>query len=298
MSNHIRTACFVASWLLPFGATISAAEPAATREVRIGAVAYAPSAVTVFNGIKRYLNEQGLPADYVLYSNYDALVDALVKGDVDIAWNTPLAHAQAHLRLDGRSQTLVMRDVDCGFRSVLVARIESGIKSLDDLSDHTLVLGSRKAAEATVLPEFYLTQAGVELSRVKVLSLDQEVDGQGNPCSSEQYVLKALRDGRGDAGIIGERLWRSVSATGDAALHIVWTSPEFSHCVFTARPDVSPLQADQFRALMTSMDAGDPACSDVMRLEGTHKWVPGAPDGFADLIDVLRSETAATRAEQ
>ena len=47
------------------------------RVVKIGAVAYSPSAVTIFDGVRRYLSRNGLTADYVLYSNYDSLVDAL-----------------------------------------------------------------------------------------------------------------------------------------------------------------------------------------------------------------------------
>src|SRR6202046_1366126 len=66
------------------------------RVLCIGAVAYAPSAVTVFENLRRYFGKTDLPVDYVLYSNYDSLVDALKSGHVDIAWNTPLAHARYH----------------------------------------------------------------------------------------------------------------------------------------------------------------------------------------------------------
>ena len=94
--------------------------------IRIGAVAYSPSSVTIFEGIRRYFGRHGLPVDYVLYSNYDALVDALHKGHVDVAWNTPLAHARYHRKAGEASQTLVMRDVDCNFRSVLIVRAGCG----------------------------------------------------------------------------------------------------------------------------------------------------------------------------
>ena len=92
------------------------------QSTRIGAVAYAPSTVSVFQGLTRYLNKNGLPSDYVLYSSYDALVSALDRGEVDIAWNTPLAHAQFHVRNKCKSQTLVMRDVDFNVRSTLIVR--------------------------------------------------------------------------------------------------------------------------------------------------------------------------------
>ena len=172
--------------------------------VKIGAVAYSPSAVTIFEGVCRYLNRNGLTADYVLYSNYDSLVDALQKRQIDIAWNTPLAHAQYHLKAGGKSQTLVMRDVDCNVRVVLIARADANIRSLADLKDKTLVLGSRQAAEATVLPRHFLEKEGQNLSQVKIHSLDGKVDFRGNPCSSEVHVLRALGEGVGQAGIIGE----------------------------------------------------------------------------------------------
>ena len=98
-----------------------AAQPSKSNQaaIRIGAVAYAPTSVTVFDGIRHYFGRHGLTVDYVLYSNYDALVDALQKKQVDIAWNTPLAHAQYHRKAGNASQTLVMRDVDCNIRSAL-----------------------------------------------------------------------------------------------------------------------------------------------------------------------------------
>ena len=84
------------------------AEPAKPTLVRIGAVASGPSTVTVWRDVKRYLAGKDFPIDYVLYSNYDALVRALKEGHVDVAWNTPLAHARYHVQCGGKSQTLAV----------------------------------------------------------------------------------------------------------------------------------------------------------------------------------------------
>jgi ABC-type phosphate/phosphonate transport system substrate-binding protein len=259
--------------------------------IRIGAVAYSPDAVTIFEGIRRHFGRNDVPVDYVLYSNYDALVEALHARQVDVAWNTPLAHAKYHLRAGGASRTLVMRDVDCGFRSKLIVRQDSGITALSGLAGKTLVLGSRDAAEATVLPLHFLKGEGLDLGEVKVLSLDGEVDLRGNPCSGEVHVLKALREGRGQAGIIGERLWERLKKDQPdriGGLVDLWTSPPFSHCVFTAGKDLDEGLSRRFTALMTAMDPSDPLTADVMRLEGTRRWVAGSPDGFRELIKALR----------
>lgn len=266
---------------------------ASPRVLRIGAVAYAPSAVTVFENLRRYFAKTDLPIDYVLYSNYDSLVDALKNGHVDIAWNTPLAHAQYHLLCNGQSQTLVMRDVDCNFRCKLLVRKESGIKALTGLEGKTLALGSREAAEATVLPLHYLKKEGVRLNKVKFLRLDEEVDLRGNPCSSPLHVLKALRAGRADAGIVGERLWDDLvvrKAPEVEGLLPIWTSPSFSHCVFTAAKEFDKTIATRFTRLMLAMDGKDERTAEILRLEAASKWVAGSPDGFETLIEALRAE--------
>jgi phosphonate transport system substrate-binding protein len=263
------------------------------RVLRIGAVAYAPSAVTVFENLRRYFAKTDLPIDYVLYSNYDSLVDALRNGHVDIAWNTPLAHARYHILCNGQSQTLVMRDVDCNFRCKLLVRKESGIKAPAGLQGKILALGSCEAAEATVLPIHYLKGDGVQLDKVNFLHLDKEMDLRGNPCSSPLHVLKALRTGRADAGIVGERLWDELvarKAPDVEDLQAVWTSPSFSHCVFTASKDFDKTLAARFTKLMLAMDGKDERTAEILRLEGASKWVAGSPDGFETLIEVVRAE--------
>lgn len=260
------------------------------RTLRLGAVAYAPSVVTVFEDLRRYFDRNGLNCDFTLYSNYDSLVEALKNGHVDIAWNTPLAHARYQQSCGGTGQTLVMRDVDCGFRCKLIVRKDAGIAGLADLKGKTLVMGSCDAAEATILPIHFLKQEGVAFEALTLLSLDEEVDLRGNPCSSELYVLKALQEGRGQAGVIGERLWKRLAAESPKALDAlqdIWTSPPFSHCVFTASNDLEAAVAQRFTKLMLDMNPDDPLTAELMRLEGTRKWVSGSPEGFETLIEAL-----------
>jgi phosphonate transport system substrate-binding protein len=269
--------------------------PERPRVVRIGAVAYAPPAVTIFEDIRRYFDQRGMSIDYVLFSHYDALVEALRKGEVDIAWNTPLAHAQYHRKAGNASQTLVMRDVDCNVRSVLVVRAEASVRTPLDLAGKSLVLGSRQAAEATVLPVYFLRGQGVNFDRIKIHSLDGKSDLRGNPCSSEVHVLAALNEGKGQAGIIGERLWKHLSEHEPdrvSGLKVIWVSPPFSRCFFTASKDFDKDLAARFTKLMLAMDPSDPLAAEAMRLEGTRRWVAGSQEGFRDLLKALDEPAA------
>ena len=51
----------------------------------MGAVAYDPKVVIIWDGFRHYFAEQGLDFDYVLYSNYERQVEELLKGHIDIA---------------------------------------------------------------------------------------------------------------------------------------------------------------------------------------------------------------------
>ena len=70
-------------------------------------------------------------------------------------------------------------------------------------------------------------------------------------------------------------------------LNVIWVSPPFSHCVFTASKDFDKELAARFTRLMLAMDPGDPLAAEAMRLEGTRRWVPGSQEGFQELLKAL-----------
>src|SRR5204862_265806 len=66
--------------------------------ILVGAVAYDPKAVTIWEGIREHFADQRVAMDCVLVSNYEPPVEPLLPGHVDVAWNTPLAHVRVRRR--------------------------------------------------------------------------------------------------------------------------------------------------------------------------------------------------------
>src|SRR5262249_59309977 len=121
------------------------------------------------------------------------------------------------------------------------------------------------------------------------------------PCNSEHHVLQALKEGRGDAGIISENLWKRMQKDEPKAvsqLKTIWTSPAFSHCVFTARKDFDKKLGARFTKLMLAMDTKDPLTTEILRLEQASRWVAGSQEGYASLLEALREAEATPRKQK
>ena len=131
------------------------------RPTRIGAVAYDPKVVTIWEGFKAYFDKHGLDTDFVLYSNYDAQVQANLNGEIDIAWNSPLAWVKSQLLTGGRCRALAMRDSDRDLTTKIIVRKQSPFATLADLNGNTVAVGASDSPQATLIPLNMIAAAGV-----------------------------------------------------------------------------------------------------------------------------------------
>ena len=54
------------------------------RPLILGAVAYDPKVVTIWDGFRRWFQARGLPMTYVLYAHYEHQVEDLLAGKIDV----------------------------------------------------------------------------------------------------------------------------------------------------------------------------------------------------------------------
>lgn len=256
----------------------------------LGAVAYDPKVVTIWEGMRDVFQDAGVPMDFALYSNYERLVEALLAGHLDVAWNTPLAHVRVQRRSEGRARSLGMRDADRDFRSKLLVRKAAGIRTLADLVDRRLAVGSRDSTQARILPLWFLEREGVDLSRVKLMPFDTDLGKHGDTGTSEMDVLAALREGRADAGTVGDLVWVNELNAGHVdpnQIEVLYTTPAFDHCQFDAHPSLSPERIERFQKVIFSMRWDDPRHRRALELEGLKQWVAPRDEGYASLRAAL-----------
>ncbi len=258
----------------------------------VGAVAYTPNVVTIWEGMREHFHEGPAEMDFVLFSNYGRQVDALLDGTIDIAWNTNLAWLRTVAQTGGACQALAMRDTDTVFRTIFVARSGSAMQGLESLRAKTLALGSKDSAQAAILPVHFLSEAGLDGDAVKLLRINSDVGKHGDTGRSELDALRAVLDDKADAAAIGVNTWDAIGREElmPGAFEVVWESPTYSHCNFTALPTLPPERVAPWLDQLFAMDWDNPEHRPILEMEGLKKWVAPKLEGYASLIEAVKEQ--------
>jgi phosphonate transport system substrate-binding protein len=264
-----------------------------SRTIWVGAVAYDPKVVSIWEGMRRYFHEEAhLDLEVVLFQSYEAQVAALLAEPadplprIDIGWNTNLAYLQADAWSGRRCRPIAMRDADIGWTTKIVAVTGGLITSLSDLKGRTLALGSRDSGHAAIMPVYFLEREGLfEDKDYRSLRFNTDLGKHGDTGTSESDVIRAVLDGRADAGAIGSPFWNAVRSerlVPDGELTEIWTSPPFNHCMFTARSDLDPALEQAFAKALFAMSFDNPTHRPVLEAEGLRQWVAPKLDAYAE----------------
>lgn len=253
----------------------------------MGAVAYDPKVVTIWEGFRQWLRTEGLDFDYVLYSHYERQVDDLIDGRIHAAWNSPLAWVRSQRLAAARGVTVrsaVMRDTDQDLTSVVVVRADSRITELADLTGRTVGVGAVDSPQATLIPLSSLRASGVD--GVTVRRFDVGVGLHGDHIGGERDAARALVAGEVDAAcmIDGNHLLFAQEGTLPAGgTRILTQTSRYDHCTMTIT-DAAPAElADRFVGLLLAMSYDDPVVRPLLDLEGLRVWREGRTSGYGPL---------------
>ncbi len=259
-----------------------------TTTLVMGAVAYAPKVVTIWEGFKAFFEQQGLRFDYVLYSNYERQVEAQFDGTLQLAWNSPLAWVRARRIAASRGldvRAIAMRDTDCDLRSVIVVRADSPVQVPGDLRGRTVGVGAIDSPQATLIPLDHLRQAGLVGGRDFTVRRFDVLGGKhGDHIGGERDAARALMAGEVDACCLidGNHLAFGLDGTLPAgSTRVIARTGHYDHCNFTTSPDAPAEAIERFTALLLAMRWDDPQVRPLLELEGLREWRVGRTSGYA-----------------
>lgn len=265
--------------------------------LKLGAVAYAPKVVTIWEGFKAYFIERGMYFDYVLYSNYETLTEALMSGEVQLAWNSPLAYVRAERMAHAAGQkvaSIAMRDTDLDLQSVLVVPADSAIQSLSDLRGKTVGFGAIDSPQATLIPLDHLRQAGLVAGKDYTARRFDVLGGKhGDHIGGERDAAVAMLGGEVAASWMIAQNYQAFAAEGTLPVgktRVLATTGLYDHCNMTAGPSITQQDSDRFRDLLLGMSWDDAHVRPLLELEGLKVWHPGRTSGYALLERAVTDE--------
>ena len=255
--------------------------------LRVGAVAYDPKVVTIWEGFKPYFEKRGAPIDYVLYSSYDAQVEANLAGEVEVAWNSPLAWVKSQLVSHGGCRAIAMRDTDRDLTTKILARKDSNITSLTDLKGKTIAVGASDSPQATLIPLSMLAESGVVPGEdCRVVHHEVMVGKHGDHVGGERDAARALAVGNADAACVLDANYTVFINEGTldpGTTRVLASTPPFDHCNFTVREDLPEERYKSFVEVLLGMSFQDSEVRTLMELEGLKRWLPARTSGYAQL---------------
>ena len=253
--------------------------------VRLGGSA-TQSHFDVFQGLETIFRRRGIDLEWVLYSDYDAMVEAFVSGYLDLAWNGPLGYVKIRRLIDEPCRVIAMRDVDVGFVTHFVAGADSDIVTVEDLIGKRFAFGRRGSEQAGLVPHHMLKEAGLNPQK-DLAAISFYEDRESQIASDERDVVERVYSGEFDAGAVSRNTLVSMAEDGSTAVHEVrafWASTPYSHCCFTAQGRLDSQLADQIEAAFLSITGRDEVEEAVLRGEACSSFVPGIEHGW-DLIE-------------
>ena len=209
----------------------------------------------------------GREVSVVQLSDYDALTDAVRRGEVDAAWAPPLVAARAEA-LGARILARPLRRGSVRSRSALLVRADSPLQ-LETLGGTTAAWVDRASLAGHLLAMAWLRERGLEAAKLF---------GQQLFFGSYQACIEALLEGEADVAPL--------------------FAPPEGHDLRLSVEEVAPGRAADVRVLACTMPvlhdawlvAPQVALPDALRLERGLLSMREIPEGTSLLRDVVRAD--------
>jgi phosphonate transport system substrate-binding protein len=194
-------------------------------------------------------------------------VEGLAAKKLDMVWYGGFTSVQAVRRTNGTAKRLVLRQEDAEFKSVFIARPDSGIRGPADLKGKTFAFGSVSSTSGHLMPRYFLLQAKVNPEKDM-----KQVAYSGAHDATALWV----ESGKVDAGALNFLVWDKLVQTKKVDLskvNVFYTTPPYVDYVWTARGDLDKGLQDKIAAAFLKLDYANPEHKRLLDLHRTKKYI-------------------------
>ncbi len=221
----------------------------------------------IYSPFSEYLTKEvGMPVKFTPVVDYAATVEGLAAKRLDMVWYGGLTSVQAAKQAKG-ARRIIMRKEDAEFKSHLITRKETGIKSLKDLKGRTFAFGSVSSTSGHLMPRFFLLKAGV----------NPEKDFSKFSFSGAHDATAAwVEAGQVDAGALNFLVWDKLVQTNKVDTNkvvIFYTTPPYVDYVWTVRGGLGKATVDKLSQAFLKLDYNNPEHKKLLDLHRTKGYI-------------------------
>jgi phosphonate transport system substrate-binding protein len=288
------TLAFVTTLTVGGGPAMAADCPVDGGTVRFGVEPFdtAPRLTPIYDKIGAMISEKlGCPVKVFVATNYNAEIEAMRNGKLEIGEFGPLGYVLAHqvAKAEAVAAFSNKEGKPDNYWASLITYPNSDIKTVADIRGHSFAFSDPASTSGHLFPAYGLRKAG----------LDPDKDIKAIYAGSHTASFEALYNHKVDAGELNSEQLESATQRGhykDGDLVFLWKSDPIPTDPISIRGDLPDAFKKKLTEILQNIDLSsiDEADRKVMGMHGT-RFVPqtdGAYNGIRDLVKTLNIDLA------
>lgn len=216
-----------------------------------------------------YLSEQlGREVELTVPVSYNAVVEAMVNDELDLAYFGGLSYVQARNRADVTPLVTEInpRTGDTTYHSIIIVPADSEIQEVSELEGRDFAFGSASSTSGSLYPAIMLQDAGI----------DYRSDlGEFTYTGGHDATAQAVSNGGVEAGGIEDRIFYNLEDEGaveEGSVRVIEESDPIEGYPWVVRGALSEDLKEQIAQAFLNIE--DPTLLDLLRAEGYARVEP------------------------
>ncbi|HVT54855.1 MAG TPA: phosphate/phosphite/phosphonate ABC transporter substrate-binding protein [Xanthobacteraceae bacterium] len=206
-------------------ALAQANDPTKTGTLRIGFIPAEDSRAMVRQSqaiLDIVAKQTGLKVEAFVGSDYNGTIEALRNGHVDVALLGPFSYVLATTQapVEAFAVTVIAKTMRPSYKSIIIARKDSPINSINDLKGHTYAFVDPGSTSGYMVPAAAFKKLGITPEK----DFKQVMYSGGHDAT-----IVAVGEGKVEAGSVADRIFERGCAKGLAdcsKIKTIWSSPD------------------------------------------------------------------------
>ena len=238
---------------------------------------------TKFEPLITYLKKELLiDVKFVPVTNYSAVVEALSKEKVQLAWLGGFTFVQAKFRSKNNVRPIIQRKKDQKFKSVFITHKSNKINNLKDLKGKTFSFGSPSSTSGHLMPRYFLMK-----NIIKVDDFFKRVAYSGAHDATIFSVLSQKVDG----GVLNELVWKKFKNNEKELaknLKVIYETEPFYDYNWTILKSVDKKLKEQIVNAFLKLNKKNDTHKKILDLQRADYFIPTYENNYKKIEEIAK----------